>query len=312
MAYDQGRKLDLRKMDLNLLLTLKILMETRSTSIAADRLGRTQSAVSHALNRLRGMFDDQLFVRDGWELKPTPRTVALERRLASVLGHIETLLDEPDGFDPSRSTRDFKIAAPNFCIPFFASIMSEMASSAPQVSISFEPVSAASTDLLLHNDLDAIFAPSAAKTKSNLTASKVATFQWAVFSASHGNRPKDWALDRWLAAKHIQVSVISRNSQNHSDSGRSPVDDALVRQDLTRHVALRVPDFQSAFAFAAQSDLIFTAPYSDGMAVPFGLVRSVCPIELPAIPISIYHRADMSNDSGNLWLLALVNKVFSR
>lgn len=305
----RSEKLDLRKMDLNLLFTLKILMETRSTSITADRLSRTQSAISHALNRLRDMFDDRLFVREGWELKPTPRAFALERRLLSVIGNIETLLDEPDGFDALHSTRDFKIATPNFCIPFFASIMNEIAVSAPKISISFEPVKPDSSELLLRSEIDAILAPSKMKNKSGVQEIKVATFEWGVF-ASNTYKQTNWTLETWLNAKHIQVSILTRNPNEPANGGRSPIDDALASQDLTRHIALRVPDFQSAFAFAAQSELIFTAPHLDEMKVPFGLSKSTCPIDLPSIPISLFTRADTSHDSGNIWLRDLVVSIF--
>lgn len=302
-------KLDLRKMDLNLLLTLKTLLETRSTSIAADQLGRSQSAISHALNRLRHMFDDKLFVREGWDLKPTPRALALEQRLISVIGNIETLLEEPDGFEPIKSKRDFRLAAPNFCIPFFTSIMDEIATYAPKISISFEPVGAASTDQLLSGALDAILAPSTPKNRSGIVETKIATFQWAVFN-SHTRQYDKWTFEDWLSARHIQVSVSSQGAGTPVAYGRSPVDDALTSQNLTRHVAVRVPDFQSAFAFAAHSELIFTAPYIDKMQTPFGLKKSTCPINLPTIPISLFTRDQTINEAGNIWLKKLIGRVF--
>ena len=100
----------LAALDLNLLVVLDALLREGSATRAARRIARTQSAVSHALARLRDVFDDPLFVRVGSTLKPTPRAEALRAPLADVLERTQSLL-LPARFDPSRLERTFHLGS---------------------------------------------------------------------------------------------------------------------------------------------------------------------------------------------------------
>ena len=94
----------LSDIDLNLLVVLQILLETRSTTRAAQRLGKTQSAISHALRRLREMLQDPLLVRDGVGLVPTDRAVALEGPLNQFLEGARALVFDQPVFEPAQAS----------------------------------------------------------------------------------------------------------------------------------------------------------------------------------------------------------------
>src|SRR5262249_36835394 len=107
------KKPDIRKLAGNLLRVSRELARTRRTTEAAQRLRVTQSTVSHALARLRDVFDDPLFVRRPHGLEPTPRALELAPRIDGLIDMAGAVLTR-EGFDPALSERRFRLAAPEF------------------------------------------------------------------------------------------------------------------------------------------------------------------------------------------------------
>ena len=97
--------------DLNQLRVLDAMLSERNVSRAAARLGVSQSAVSHALAKLRRQFEDPLFVRSPQGMTPTQRAERMTPFLRTALGAAERLLDDPDHFDPLTTRRGFRISA---------------------------------------------------------------------------------------------------------------------------------------------------------------------------------------------------------
>ena len=97
--------MSLHKTDFNLLKAFDALMQTRHVTRAAQLAGIGQPGMSAALSRLRETFQDDLLVRQGGEMVPTPRALALEPDIRRVLREIGRLVEEPDNFDPRASTR---------------------------------------------------------------------------------------------------------------------------------------------------------------------------------------------------------------
>ena len=128
----------LRDIDLNLLVILNILLLERSVTRAAQRLHLTPSAVSHALNRLRELFNDELLVRDGRGMSPTIRAHKLSESLPQVLQQLANVFVAPEAFVASSSTRIFRLAAPDFLAPL---VIEEVAKLAPNVSIEWASTS---------------------------------------------------------------------------------------------------------------------------------------------------------------------------
>jgi DNA-binding transcriptional LysR family regulator len=105
--------MDWRRLDLNLLKTLAVMLEERSVAQAAERLFVSPSAVSHALARLRRAFNDPLFVRTPQGMIPTTRARSLERPLSILMSSLEDARGDPhESFDPAKTQRTFRIAAP--------------------------------------------------------------------------------------------------------------------------------------------------------------------------------------------------------
>jgi DNA-binding transcriptional LysR family regulator len=130
--------LNLRSVDLNLLPVFEAAYEERSLSRAAERLAMTQSAVSHAMNRLRGLFGDPLFIRQSRGVVPTPLADRVYAKLRGALGSVRESVTGLQGFDPGTSQREFFVAIPHPLGPFIAvQLRARLAQLAPQVRVTF-------------------------------------------------------------------------------------------------------------------------------------------------------------------------------
>lgn len=130
--------LNLRGIDLNLLPVFEAVYEERSLSRAADRLAMTQSAVSHALSRLRTVFRDELFVRRPRGVMPTPVADMLYARLREALASVRESIAQTRAFDPKRSERRFFVGISHPLGPLFAVRARErLARAAPGMSVAF-------------------------------------------------------------------------------------------------------------------------------------------------------------------------------
>ena len=104
-------EIDLRRFDLNLLIIFEVLMTERSVSRAAERLGRTQSAVSHSLSRLRGQLGDPLLIKAGVRMQPTAFALDLIEQTRPMLKGIQRVLSPRYVFEPAHSQRVFRAGA---------------------------------------------------------------------------------------------------------------------------------------------------------------------------------------------------------
>src|SRR5690349_17996309 len=104
----------LRRLDGGLLLVFRELLRTGRASVVAERLGLSQPAISHALTRLRDLFEDPLFIRRPHGLEPTGRALELGPRIEALVSLADQAMKADGGFDPTTSDRLFRFAAPEF------------------------------------------------------------------------------------------------------------------------------------------------------------------------------------------------------
>src|SRR5437667_10994474 len=106
--------IDLRRFDLNLLVVFEVLRRERSVPRAAERLGRTQSAVSHSLSRLRDQLGDPLLIKGGRRMEPTAFALEFVEQTRPILRSMQRVLSPRHAFEPATSRRVFRLAAPDF------------------------------------------------------------------------------------------------------------------------------------------------------------------------------------------------------
>jgi len=143
----------LARIDLNLLVSLHVLLEEGSVSRAADRLSITQPAMSKTLGRLRETFDDPLFVRSKRGIQPTPRALSLVAELKSILGQVDSLLDAGD-FSPAAYRGEITLAISEYVGFTLPPLSARLQSIAPRLRLRTITRAERQLDQLAKGELD--------------------------------------------------------------------------------------------------------------------------------------------------------------
>jgi DNA-binding transcriptional LysR family regulator len=293
----------IRMLDGSLLLVLRELLQQRRTTLVGKRLGMSQSAVSHALARLRELFGDALFVREPYGLAPTRYALELAPRVDAVLSAMQDALGGRDAFEPQTATRGFRIAAPDHLTTLLApKLLRAFASRAPAARFAFsQRLGQDALDALAQDEIDLALGRFAARAPNAITAPLFEDRYCLIARRTHPQvRSK---LTRALYAKldHVQVSV--------GGDFRSLELEQPGEAGIARRTVAAVPRFLIAFAVVAQSDAVCIVPQRLARAhqASFGLSVHELPFKLEPIRIVAVHRAH--TDAGTLWLRKLLESV---
>lgn len=274
--------IDLRGLDLNLLVALDRLLEHGNVTAAARDLGVTQPAMSRTLQRLRDALGDPLLVRVGRGVVPTDRARALRGPVTEALASVQRVFAPPDVFDPATARGEVAIALGDEAqVAFADAIVRAVWDAAPGVDVRVRRLSAASLDEGRRGVLDLAIAPDLAPLPAiagavpydDFVARPVYTRRFVV-ARRPGQGPL--SLDAYLAAAHVIVSF--------EGGARGFVDDLLAARGLSRRVAATVTSFPSAARLVATTDLVATLPEEIVHTAP-DLVAFPPPIELPTLAI---------------------------
>ncbi len=292
----------LKRLDLNLLLVLDALLETRSVARTASAVSLTPSAVSHALARLRTTLGDPLFVRSADGLVATKRAEALAAPLRAALSQLEAAVEGDAGFDPRAAAFAFTVATTDFGAQLLLPrLLQHLATIAPGVQVNVRPLPVDVADALATGALDAMIGLSVDGSQS--------LYQRRLFSersrclARNGHpavKRGKISLDAWLEAGHVLISPRGKPG--------SRIDSALARRGLSRRVVTMVPDHLVAPMLVAQSDLLLTAGHRLlARAVQLLPVQVVeLPIAQPAFDVSLVWHARSHQDPAHRWLRELL------
>lgn len=245
--------MNLAGMDLNLLLVFDAVMNERNATRAGERIGMSQPAVSNALNRLRYVMKDELFLRGADGMRPTARAMELELPVRRALTEIEHALD-PVVFDPATARRTFTVATTDYAtltlLPYLAGYLME---EAPGVNVHTIPIEGR-----LYEKLDAQEADygltALGTVPGRFGREDIGTDRFVCMMKSdhplacHDEIP----LDDYAAARHL---LVTPRGDAHGF-----VDDFLSDHNLKRQIAMTVNGFGSVPMIVASSDLIATIP----------------------------------------------------
>ncbi|WP_425414084.1 LysR family transcriptional regulator [Pleomorphomonas oryzae] len=281
------------------------MLRHQRTTVVADRLGLSQSAVSHALSRLRELFDDPLFSRRPDGLTPTRRALELAPRIRDLMRVTRNLINSGGVFEPATSARQFRLAANDLVATLFGPpLVKRLADEAPATRLATRfAVGKAALDALRKDELDLAIGRFYGTTDEFLTE----TLVWERFSvvARQGHPRIADALDLalYLDLEHLLVSF--------SGGFSGAVDEALSREGITRRVRASVPMFLTAFAAVAASDLIATVParLARQFGAAFGLQVFDPPLTIDAFPISLARHVSTETDPGLTWLVERVRAI---
>lgn len=289
--------MNLRSLDLNLLLIFDAIYDERSISKAARKLHLSQPTVSNALGRLRQRLDDPLFERSSQGMSPTPRAKMLAEPVRQALDILERGLRGHDEFDFAGSDREFVIAAEDYgetvILPRFIDWLAKVA---PRIRIRIRPEPSSllkgelrdgTVDLALDYFVlqDATYRNHCALTESLLSLSR----------RDHPEVAEKLSLETYLAQKHVALAPRT--------STMSMIELALSKRGLQRQIAVTVPHFLSMPVMVQTTDMICTLPrrmahlYADH----FRLRAHAVPIRIPQFPLYLIWHESADMDPSHQW-----------
>jgi DNA-binding transcriptional LysR family regulator len=292
-------KINLARIDLNLLVTFEALMDLRSVTLAAERLGRTPSAISHALARLREQVGDPLMVKVGGKMQPSPFALRLIEDIKPLLRGIERVISPPDAFDPAISQRGFRLAIPGF--PTLVSTVSQrVLAEAPHVDLEWLPVSPLSNAALVEERIDLAMLSPGVSPPGGTEAWFSPPTRRLVFARGDHPAVSDWGMEAWLAYPHVVVDI--------GGAGRQTVQDAVERDGLQRRIGARVAEFAGLAPLISRTDNLGTfAPIGIAEdAQAFGLAVLEPPIDMAPVSFGIAWNARLANDPAIRWIREIV------
>jgi DNA-binding transcriptional LysR family regulator len=291
---------DIARTDLNLLVVLDVLLEERNVTRAARRLGRTQSAISHALGRLRDQLGDPVLVRVGGEMRPTPRAERLAGEVTRILRTIGRVLAHDVEFEPRTTDRVFTVCGPDFVAAAMPTLVAWMARETPAAGIELVPAGSGMFRDVADGRYDVAIAPQRSSASEGLAQEPLGSLGWAVYARADHPAAKRWGVAAWTKYPHVQVRT--------SSGGESPVDRVARARGLRRRTGTFLPHFLLAPHLLARSDLLFTVPRAvlADVAPRFGLVALPCPLPLPPIALALHWSAQLDRDPALSWFRVVV------
>ena len=291
--------MNLSQIDLNLLGTLHALLEERSVTRAAKKLGLSQPAVSNALARLRELFADPLLVRSRARMTPTPRALELWPLLRTALAAIDQVVSRPVPFLPQTATQRFTCAATDYVeMVLLPAVTRRVCAAAPKVTLDVRPIgetsplvdlSAGTVDVALGVFIDV----PAGYHRQPLFEER---FRCIVRRGHPILRERTLSLARYAALSHLLVAPRR--------TGPAAVDNALAQHGLSRHIALYVSHFLVAPLVIAETDLIVTLPERVALLfadrLDLALVKP--PVPLSTFPLSQLWHERTHDSAPHRWL----------
>jgi DNA-binding transcriptional LysR family regulator len=294
----------LHSLDLNLLVALDALIAERGVTRAAERLGLSQPAVSHALARLRKTLGDPLLVRSPRGMDLTPRAQGIAAPLARALVDLAAAVRPPAPFDPAASTRRFRIATDDYperlVLP---KLLARLWREGPGVEVEVMTTGPRSGHDLADGLADAVIAP------AGVIGSLPGAYTQHLFDerfvclsrVRHPTIGRRLTLDTYIALPHLLVSPGGRPG--------SIVDKALSKLGRRRRVAVVVPHFLAALPIVRQSDVVVTIGRRLALASREGLRIHAPPLELPGFGVSLFWHEREHGDPAHAWFRRIVASV---
>jgi DNA-binding transcriptional LysR family regulator len=293
--------MDLASLDLNLLVALDALLQEESVSRAGQRVGLSQPAMSHALNRLRIVLTDPLLVRVGGRMELTLRAQSLRRPVEDVLERVREVFVS-DLFVPASSTRTFRIFmsdyTSNLLLP---SLSKQVRKIAPTVHIEVRSWKGMVTDARDNGKtLDAVVACQTRDLPGFYRQRLFTDRDVCVMHRGHPLSGKELALKAFLDTPHVAVEAV--------EFAADPVDTWLQELGYARKLAVTVPHYIDALHLVAQSELIGVIPerLARAYAVPLNLVTQEVPLDVGTFDEYLLHPARTHTDPGCMWLRGLI------
>lgn len=295
---------ELAAVDLNLLVMFDVLMKEGSVTRTALRLGRTQSAVSHALARLRDQVGDPLIVKVDGRMTPSPFAHQLIEDVRPILRSLGRVLQAQRPFEPTTSNRRFRVAIPDLCPTFVSTVTEAVLREAPGVTIEWLTPNCDADAAVVDGSIDLVHRGGDAALPEGVEVTEVEPFTWMTYARQEHPACLDWNIDAWLRWPHVQVIL--------GDGVTSPVDEVRTLNASIRVVGARIPYFSGVAPLLARTDLLATLPpvTMDAAIERYGLRPLEPPVPISPMRSRFFWSFRQANDPGGKWLRRLVIETF--
>jgi DNA-binding transcriptional LysR family regulator len=292
--------------DLNLVVVLRALLDERSVSRAAKRIGLSQSATSHALGRLRALVKDPLFVRTRTGLVPTARAEAMADAVRSSVAALEATLFAPPSFDPRTAQRTFRLRPSDYVEYLLVPrLLERLAKVAPKVDVSARPAGTEPTLALEEGDLDLLIQPTRSGEQTEDLHMEELWDDRLVGVARRGHplTRGPVTLERFASASHVLVSPRGQPG--------GMVDDVLKEHRSPRRVAFTTPSFLVAPQVVAKTDLVMMLPSRIAAALKqqLRLATFEPPIAVPGFRIAMFWHDRHDSDPAHRFIRGEIAQI---
>ena len=286
--------------DLNLLVTLDVVLTEGSVARAAERLHLSPSAMSRALARLRAATGDPLLVRAGRGLVPTPRALELREQVRQLVQDAKVVLHPAERLNLTQLVRTFTIRSrEGFVENFGADLIARAGAESPGVRLCFVPKPTKESTSLRDGTVDLDIGVVGKMTGPEVRSHTLFTDRFiGAVRMGHPLSQGEITPYRYAEGRHISVSRRGR------DTG--PIDEALQPFGLDRAIATIVGSFSTALALARSSDLIASVPERQTGNLRAEMHSFPLPIPTPAITIALLWHPRLDADGAHRWLRGLV------
>ena len=291
-------------LDINghLLRMLVCILDKSSISKAAQELGITQSAVSHALDKLREITHDPLFVKSGRGISPTARAIELGNQAKQFLHQLQSFSETP-GFSPKDLDLTLTIAANDLQRDLLLpSLFEKIREVAPKIKLKIISSGIPSLEMLRDQGCHLAISPRPPN-GSDIVHKRLFEDRYVVFyDATQRSAPKN--VQEYLEAQHISVVY---------DPPRPiALDEFLLEKNLRRNFAITVPSFSGIPAFLRNSRMLATLPSMVKVNLFKDFASADVPVECPGMPMYLIWHQKYHKDPTQIWVRDLITQIASK
>jgi DNA-binding transcriptional LysR family regulator len=293
--------------DLNLLRAFDAIATEGSVTVAGERIGLSQPAMSNALARLRHLFDDPLFVRTPRGMRPTPFAQQLAQPVREALRLIQSALQQHAGFDPASSGNTFRLSMSDIGeMVFLPGLLERVKRDAPGVKIEVARISIKDTHAQLEaGELDLAVGFLPGLTTGMRQQPLFREHYVCMLRADHSVIGAKISAKQFRLAAHVLVS--------YAGTGHQVIEETFVKEGLSGRIAARVPDFLVVPMILARTELIVTLP--SRVAAVFAQLGKFkvleLPIDMPSFEVRLHWHQRFHQDPANRWLREVMAELYA-
>lgn len=297
--------IDLSRIDLNLLVALDALLDERSVTRAAARIGVGQSAMSSSLARLRRLFDDELLTRAPDGMRPTPRALKLAEPLRATLRQVQALVHREERFDPATVERSFTVSLPDSVeVLLGPRLIAQLRREAPGIRLLLRSVDR--TRILDELDADRVDLAIGLFSEGQIHHKRRLLYRDSyvvLFNADLIGIQPPIGLDDYLRFPHVLTSL--------RETAHGVVDDALAQIGRSRILAVTTPRFLVVPFMVRSAPVIATmhARLATAFGSALSLAVSPVPVPLDDVAVSMLWHASYDRDPAHRWLRDLLVRL---